>query len=231
MRSQGGVLRHPIKGVRRCAAEALLSKTSAACRQFPAIRNEIRDLGSGKVVPFVVEVMSSLYAMVDDPVRGDSASDRARSALTDRSFENVFESERDSMVRLAYLMLGSPEQAEEAAQDAFARLLDVWGSVVNPGGFVRTATVNRCRDLLRRRQRMNRILRMVRRDSMAEHPDGSIVDLLARVEPNRREVLVLKYYFQHTTPEIADLLGIPEGTVRSRLQRGIEDLRGMFNDD
>ncbi len=144
------------------------------------------------------------------------------------SFEVVFAREREPMLRLAYLLLGSESMAEEAVQDAFARLLDAWSTVANPGGFVRTATVNRCRDLLRRRTLASRVLLRFRPEPVVGPGDHYVLDLLASLDRDRREVLVLRFYLGHTTAEIAALLGVPEGTVRSRMQRGIEDLRGAL---
>lgn len=143
-----------------------------------------------------------------------------------RSFEQVFADEHQAMVRLAFLLVGSEAIAEEAVQDAFARLLDRWESIESPGGFVRTATLNRCRDLLRRRKTATRFVRLWRPDPVPELGDHYITDLLAGLRRDRREVLVLRFYLGHTTAEIAQLLGIPEGTVRSRMHRGIDELRG-----
>ncbi len=143
-----------------------------------------------------------------------------------RSFDQVFAEEREAMVRLAYLLVGSESVAEEAVQDAFARLLESWDTVRNPGGFVRTATVNRCRDLLRRRNAASRLYRLFRQAPAGEPGDHYVLDLLASLDHDRREVLVLRFYLGHTTSEIAVLLDVPEGTVRSRMQRGIEEIRG-----
>lgn len=157
--------------------------------------------------------------------------------IDQRSFEEVFVGERTAMVRLAYLLMGSEALAEEAVQEAFARLLDRWDSIANPGGFVRTTTVNRCRDLLRRRSTTDRLLRRLHGDPTDGPAAGfsndrsdsiHVLDLLARLDQDRREVLVLRFYLGHTANEIAALLDIPPGTVRSRMQRGLEDLRGAL---
>jgi len=63
------------------------------------------------------------------------------------SFEGVFASEYPAVARMAYLLLGRTGEAEEAAQEAFTTLLQRWDRIDNPAGFVRTATLNRCRDI------------------------------------------------------------------------------------
>jgi RNA polymerase sigma factor (sigma-70 family) len=149
---------------------------------------------------------------------------------TTESFSEVFSREYSDMVRLAYLLLNSVELAKEAVQDSFARLLDRFGSVRNPGGFVRTATVNRCRDVLRRRGREDNILTRFRRtsedESSAKVVAGDLHDLLAGLSQRKREVVVLRYYLGHSHAVIADLLGMKEPTVRTTLHRALTDLRG-----
>lgn len=154
------------------------------------------------------------------------------------SFEEVFEREQHNMVRLAYLLLNSQAQAEEVAQDAFARLLDRFDKIQNPGGFVRTATINRCRDLLRRRQRERRIFSRFKgqpiesvsvlaadRSSVELGPGVEISDVLARLTPRAREIVVLRFYLGQTHGEIANQLDMNEKTVRTALHRALTVLR------
>ncbi len=152
---------------------------------------------------------------------GGSRADQA-------GFEAVFAAEHEAMVRLAYLLLGSQAQAEDAVQDAFARLLDRFDEVENPGGFVRTATVNRCRDLLRRRSVERKVLRRLRPPPDTELEADEMLDALAGLTRVQREVIVLRFYLGCSTSEIAELVGVAEGTIRSRMQRGIEQLRGAL---
>jgi RNA polymerase sigma-70 factor (ECF subfamily) len=53
---------------------------------------------------------------------------------------------------------------------------------------------------------------------------------LAQLAERDREVLVLRYLEQLSTREIAEVLGIPEGTVKSRHLRALERLRGLLGD-
>lgn len=145
----------------------------------------------------------------------------------DDSIEQVFAREQDNMVRLAYLLLHSREQAEEAAQDAFARLVDRFDSIRNPGGFLRTATINRCRDIIRRREREYTILRRFQvksQVSASDNPDD-LHDVLAALKQRPREVVVLRYYFGHSHAEIGQLLDMNEATVRTTLHRALTTLR------
>lgn len=162
------------------------------------------------------------------PNNPDAATDYASMGKVDRSFEDVFRDEHLKMLRLATLLLGSQSLAEEAVQDVFAKLLDRFGSVRNPGGFLRTATINRCRDIQRRGSRDRRLLRRLRPVKADTHLEVPLDDVLAGISQQRREILVLRYYVGHTTPEIAKILGIPEGTVRSATHRALAELKEVL---
>ena len=75
----------------------------------------------------------------------------AEPAYVEATFEALYADEVDAMARLAFLMVGSEDQAEELVHDAFARLYERWDRVDNPGGYLRTCVVNGCKDRLRRR--------------------------------------------------------------------------------
>ncbi len=145
-----------------------------------------------------------------------------------RSFEEVFRDEHLKMLRWATLLLGSQSLAEEAVQDVFAKLLDQFETIRNPGGFLRTATINRCRDMQRQGSRDRRLLRRLRPVQTNTHTEIPLDDVLAGISQQRREILVLRYYVGYTTPEIAEILGIPEGTVRSATHRALAELKEVL---
>lgn len=149
------------------------------------------------------------------------------------TFESVFARDYAAVARMAYLLLGATGEAEEVAQEAFATLLQRWDSVDNPSGFVRTAVLNRCRDLGRRRAVRRRALGRLRPvdEAPPEVADNrALVDALAELELPQREVVVLRYYLDHTVPEIASLTGTPAGTVKSRLHRALARLQELLGD-
>lgn len=146
------------------------------------------------------------------------------------SYEAVFQREYPKVARLAFLLLGRTGEAEEAAQDAFLALFERWGSVDSPGAFVRTATVHRCRDIGRRRTVQTRILRLLRPRSGSSSEPDYLLDALQQLDVNLRELIVLRYYLQHTVPEIAHIVGVPEGTVKSRLHRALKRLGTLLDE-
>ena len=62
------------------------------------------------------------------------------------SFDDVFHDRFATTVRLAHLLTGSNDSAEDIAQEAFSRLHRHFDDVDNPAGFLHTATVNLCRN-------------------------------------------------------------------------------------
>jgi RNA polymerase sigma-70 factor, ECF subfamily len=141
-------------------------------------------------------------------------------AIFDRHWPRVW--------RAAYAVAGDRELANDAAQDAFIRAgaalhrfdrrrqLEPW--------LVRIA-VNRAIDLLRARRREAAEELPEALAFEPPLPDEELRSALRRLGPERRAVIALHYWFDYTTPEIAEVLGVPVGTVNSRLARALRHLR------
>ena len=142
------------------------------------------------------------------------------------TFESLFDREYAPMVRLAFLLVDSNEVAEEVVQECFVRLHQRWESVANPGGYLRASVVNRSRDLQRRRQRERR-LRIVPAEAVAFEADH-LGDALAALPAKRRAALVLRFYEDLSEAEIAEVLGVRPGTVKSMIHRGLTQLREVI---
>jgi RNA polymerase sigma-70 factor (ECF subfamily) len=148
-------------------------------------------------------------------------SREALGAIFDRHWPRVW--------RAAYATCADHEIANDAAQDAFLRAASAFRRFdphrpLEPW-LVRIA-VNRAIDLVRRERRL------VPAEDAAElfRPDDPLADeelaeALCSLGPERRAVIVLHYWLDYTTPEIAEVLGVPLGTVNSRLARALRDLR------
>ena len=130
------------------------------------------------------------------------------------------------MVRLAFLMTGSNELAEEIVQDAFIRLRDRTG-VADLASYLRATVVNACRDHHRRAGAQSRaLLRLAPVEESVDAVD-ELHDTLARLPVRQRTVIVLRYYEGLSEAEIAGLLGCRAGTVKSLAHRGLATLRGV----
>ncbi len=87
--------------------------------------------------------------------------------------------------------------------------------------------VNRCHDLLRRRRLEQRFLHL-RHDELSELGADELGDALANLPPKRRAVVVLRYYAGLRQREIAEVLGLRPGTVKSMLHRALAQLREVI---
>lgn len=138
----------------------------------------------------------------------------------------LFEREQMPMLRLATLMVGSAEVAEEVVQDAFGSVVERWESLDNPGGYLRTCVVNGSRMVLRRRGVEQRVAQE-RSLVLVEQPMAllELRDALGRLGDRQRVVIVLRYFVDLPDAEIAEVMGCKPSTVRSLVRRALRVLR------
>ena len=144
-------------------------------------------------------------------------------SMADPAIEELFRAEYGPMVRLAFTLVGNNAEAEELVQDGFAEVHRRRDEIDNLGAYLRTTVVSRCRSVLRRRRVMQ-----ARPPAPPEHlPDGAgeLWDVLHRLPEEQRTAVVLRYYGQYRSSEIARILGVPGSTARSHLRRGLAALR------
>jgi RNA polymerase sigma-70 factor, ECF subfamily len=136
---------------------------------------------------------------------------------------------------LCLRVLGDPEDARDASQDAFVSAIRKLGQFRGDAAFttwMHRVAVNACYDILRKRQRQP-MLRVVNEDGpeadlgppSPDHADevsGStdVATALARVPQEFRVVLVLADVQDMPYEQIAAVLDVPVGTVKSRVHRG-----------
>lgn len=130
--------------------------------------------------------------------------------------------------RAAYAVTGRSDLADDAAQDAFINAIQTLASFDRTRPFapwIAKISVNRARDLLRAEQRRT----ASELDDNAEAPeqaDTSGLPLAVGVLPTeQREAVVLHHVLGFTLKEVAEIVGAPEGTVASRLGRGVATIR------
>lgn len=147
-------------------------------------------------------------------------------AMTNRepvTFEMLYERQFSPMVRLAYTLVDTRQQAEEVVQDSFAAIYERFHRLDNPEAYLRVAVLNGCRRVLRRRM-------LSRRQPIPPTEDGQlgashVVDAIRRLPHKQRSMIVLRYDLQLTDREIADTLVVPIGTVKSTIHRALAELR------
>lgn len=140
-------------------------------------------------------------------------------------FDAVYAALWPSIMRFAQLQAGSLTVGEELAQEAFLGLYRHFDRVDTPQAYLRRSVVNASSRLHGRAARERRLTAQAREEvSLPPEVDG-MWELLTRLPPRQRAVLVLRFYEDHTEAEIADLLGCRPGTVKSLAARGLTRLQ------
>ena len=164
--------------------------------------------------------------------RDERASVRAAQRGSASGIEALFRLHWPSAYRAAYLVVHDAAAAEDIAQEAFLaalRNLDRFDRRRPFAPWLHRIVVNRAIDHARARS-----LRAetgldptvaapeVGRGGL---PESGLLAAIAELPPEQRAVIVLRYLLEYTPGEIAELLGLPRGTVNSRLRRGLDALR------
>jgi RNA polymerase sigma-70 factor, ECF subfamily len=138
----------------------------------------------------------------------------------------------------ARLILRDPELARDAVQETLIRAWRSLPGLRDPGSFdhwLHSLVARSCLDLIRKRRR--RVIEVElsplhdppTHDGVAVIADRDQLDrVLARLEPEARAVVVLHFYLDLPLPRVADLLGIPIGTAKSRLHRSLGVMRSAM---
>jgi RNA polymerase sigma-70 factor (ECF subfamily) len=180
----------------------------------------------------------SALGAVSAPSPAPSASERALvHAAQDGSagaMEELFRRHWPRAHRAAWLVVHDAAAAEDVAQEAFlaaVRSIDRFDRRRPFGPWLHRIVVNRAIDYARAREGR----REVPADAVAEAassrdasraPSDDVVAALAALAPEQRAVIVLRHLLGFTPGEIARVLGLPRGTVNSRLRRGLDALAG-----
>ncbi len=131
--------------------------------------------------------------------------------------------------RAAYLVVHDEAAAEDIAQEAFlaaVRNLDRFDRRRPFGPWLHRIVVNRAIDWARARAfRAEAGLEpSLPAPEVTEGLDGSLVAAIRALPPEQRAVIVLRHLLEYTPGEIAEVTGLPRGTVNSRLRRGLDAL-------
>lgn len=134
--------------------------------------------------------------------------------------------------RAALGITGRRDMADDIAQDAFERAFAALARFDEHRPFapwLHRIVVNRALDLLRSERRLVGLDDASEDALAAWDPDGSadrnLLRAVAGLSLERRAVVILRYGVGHTPSQIAGILGVPAGTVHSRLARALEELR------
>jgi RNA polymerase sigma-70 factor (sigma-E family) len=157
----------------------------------------------------------------------------------------LFREQHANLVRLAALLVGDLPTAEDVVQDFFAKLharrdrLTLEGDLL---AYARTCVVNGCRTVQRRRAIARRLgsardpyqglpQQSAEHEVMRSEDRRQVMAALAALPRRRKEVLVLRYYLGLSEAEIAEVLKITPGTVKSTAARGLAALASALGEE
>ncbi|HUT74755.1 MAG TPA: sigma-70 family RNA polymerase sigma factor [Armatimonadota bacterium] len=151
-----------------------------------------------------------------------------------RAFDALLERHRGWVLNLAYQMLGAADEAQDAAQEVLVRVFTRLGGFRGEATFatwLRRITVNECINRLGRRGREGELPPELA--SARSSPDEGVAVRAAiqSLSPPLRAALVLRELHGASYREIAHILRVPVGTVRSRLAAAREKLRELLSEE
>jgi RNA polymerase sigma-70 factor (sigma-E family) len=161
-----------------------------------------------------------------------------KSVEKDAEFAEYMAARQPSLLRTAYLLSGDRHTAEDLVQTALAKLYLSWDKVQNRelvDGYVRRILVNENNSMWRRAWKRREVStdevpeRTTDLDT-ADHGERAarstaLWDFVQTLPRKQRAVIVLRYYEELSEAEIADVLGISVGTVKSQASRALASMR------
>ncbi|MGE7093718.1 sigma-70 family RNA polymerase sigma factor [Lysinibacillus sp. NPDC048646] len=154
-----------------------------------------------------------------------------------KELEEIMELHTERLIRLAYYYVKDLQSAEDIVQDVFIKFYDKQHNYEERGelkAYLSKLVINKSKDYLRSwtyrkiqvQQKIFAKQVVIRRDMLVQQDEQSIIEKAILALPlKQREVLIYFYFEEMPVVEIAQLLSIPESTVKTRLRRGRELLK------
>ncbi len=150
-------------------------------------------------------------------------------------FDRFVAEQADALLRYGYVLTGNPHDAADLVQETLLRVRGAWSKVRrkdNPNSYARI-TMARLHISIWRRHRREHLTGdppdRVGHEVFPLEKQQRLWEELSALPRRQRAVLVLRYYEQLTDAEIAKVLGISPGTVRSQASRGLDKLRSSLS--
>lgn len=158
---------------------------------------------------------------------------RAQAHADEVGFRDYVTTRSGSLLRMAYLLTRNRADAEDLLQAALAKTYQAWDRIEDRAAldtYVRRAMVNTHISWWRRRRLEEYPTEEIPDLPVADHADGSELQdalkrALDRLPPRMRAAVVLRYYEDMSEAEIAEVLGVSQGTVKSTVSRAVAKLR------
>lgn len=153
--------------------------------------------------------------------------------MADDDFQAFVETRYAELLRIAYLLTGSTHEAEDLLQSTLLRVMRKWRQVDDPIPYVRRVMINYHISGWRRHRAREVLIPFLpdrwQRDTADRITERhALFDALRELSPRTRAVIVLRIWADLPEATVADLLGCSNGTVKSRLSRGLRRVRDVL---
>lgn len=147
--------------------------------------------------------------------------------INDTRFESLYRERLTSMVRLAYAIVYDRGTAEEIVHDVFVKMARSWNRIEQPGPYLRRAVVNESISRVRRRRRES--VHSFHEPSPVLPPElDETWTALERLPVKQRTALALRFYADLPVADVALAMGVPAGTAKSLIHRGLAALKEVL---
>ena len=163
---------------------------------------------------------------------------RARFKRLMTDFDQFVASHVDDLLRTAYLIVWDEGEAEDLVQECLLKLARRWDRIATmeqPYAYARRVLVNLAVRESPKRSRRRAELSEALIERGAEPDTGEVVGIrdelwaaLRQLTPRERAVLVLRYFHDLSETQVAEMLGLPIGTVSSTASRSLAQLRELI---
>jgi len=161
------------------------------------------------------------------------------------AWEPLVLTHQQAVFRLSYLLLGDPDDAQDVAQETFLRAwnhlkrfdtsrpLRPWLlSIASNLASIRRRSAGRHVSALMRAFRNEPASSVSIEDKSAQHMEaGDLWKAVQHLSTPDQQIVYLRYFLELSVAETAQVLDVPEGTVKSRMSRALERLRGIIQQD
>ena len=176
---------------------------------------------------------------------GHEQASRIRDGDTD-AFAQFIRTWDQRVLALCYRMTGNHEDAQDLRQEAFLRAhrgIQLFDGKATLSTWMYRVTLNTCHDFLRKRRATDRIERVAAKsaDASTDRCETSaslartdavnvVASALEELRVSERDALVMRHYLGMTFPAIAEIVGEPITTIKSRVLRGLQRMRDLLGE-
>lgn len=158
-----------------------------------------------------------------------SIFDRLNQSSLNRSFEKLIKDEQEKLYKIAYSYVKNEQDALDIVQDAIIKGYQSFHKLDDKAYFstwMVRILINTSIDFLRKKKDVIKLdPEWLKSGHQQEHFSIMAMDIdtvFKKLKTDQKTLLLLRFYYGYSIPEIANILGMPEGTIKSRLHRTLQ---------